>query len=298
MITAPSLIWACDICGCGTGSYYVGILPEFKKRFIGMRYQHKSMVTGLNAAGGRSYMTSDEQFHIAELWGAINLSSKFRLMGFVPYNINQRLNQGEITNKNGLGDIAVYGYYNIFDNRSVTSNKQLFVHSLWGGIAVKLPTGNYNHNDRNVIANVQNTFQLGTGSTDLMFNIMYDLRLQDAGLNTNISYKLNSANSDEYRFGNKFTANLLAYYKFSLGYQKNWAPNTGFMLEQSSKDVRDGKRVVEVSGGHALVYSVGSEWALGNISLGINYQIPVIQQLAQGKIRANNRLMVHVSCSF
>jgi hypothetical protein len=46
--------FACDICGCGVGSYYLGILPEFNKRFIGLRYQHKSLQTHLGPLGQRT----------------------------------------------------------------------------------------------------------------------------------------------------------------------------------------------------------------------------------------------------
>lgn len=293
----PLFSAACDICGCGVGSYYVGILTDFKKRFIGLRYQHKSLITHLNAAGGRSYLTTDETYHIAELWGAVNIGKKFRVMGFIPYNFNQRLNQGVTTAQNGFGDVAAYGYYKIIDSRHVTKNKKLMIHSLWMGAGLKLPTGNYNNTDKNVTENIQNTFQLGTGSTDVVLNAMYDLRLQDAGINTNMSYKINTANKYNYRYGNKFTTNLLAYYKISLGKNGNLAPNTGVTYEQAGKDRKQNNGTVEESGGYSLTHKTGIEWSFKRFSWGANYQMPVQQRLAEAKVKSQNRLMIHVSVS-
>lgn len=43
---------------------------------------------------------------------------------------------------------------------------------------------------------------------------MYDVRLMDAGINTNVSYKINTTNKYDYRYGNKLSANIPACYKF------------------------------------------------------------------------------------
>jgi hypothetical protein len=297
MLLTPWKLKACDICGCGVGSYYLGILPEFKKRFIGMRYQHKGLITHLNAAGGRSYLTTDETYHITELWGAVNLGKKFRVMGFLPYNINQRLNQSVRTSQQGLGDVAAYGYYKLFDKRGATNNHKFLVHSLWGGLGLKLPTGRYNNTDKNVQENIQNTFQLGTGSVDVVLNALHDIRLQDAGLNTNVSYKVNTVNQYKYRYGNKLTVNMLGYYKFRLGTKSNIAPNTGLLYEQADKDEKDRSRIVEESGGYSITYTLGTEWSYKRVFVGANYQIPVFQYLANGKAKSLSRLMLHVSFS-
>lgn len=98
---------ACDICGCGVGSYYIGLLPDFKQRFAGLRYQYKTMRSHLGPGGSTSYLTTDETYRTAELWGGWNIGKKFRLLGFVPLNFSERSNQGVSKNKTGLGDIAV-----------------------------------------------------------------------------------------------------------------------------------------------------------------------------------------------
>ena len=180
--------YACDICGCGVGSYYIGILPDFNKRFVGLRYQSKGMISHLTPSGNRSYLTTDEHYRVVELWGAWNIGKKFRVVAFVPFNNVERQNSGISRAKSGLGDIAFVGYYNVFSNESTTDHKpKRVVQSLWIGGGAKLPTGKYNPSDKSTNSQELNTFQLGTGSVDFTLNAMYDLRIQDAGINTNAS---------------------------------------------------------------------------------------------------------------
>lgn len=289
--------FACDICGCGVGSYYIGILPEFKKRFIGFRYQHKGLYTHVAPDGSYTYLTSKETYQTLELWGAVNLGKKFRIMGFVPINFNERKNATEHNNKNGLGDIAIVGYYNVLNHNSQLGKNRL-VQQLWVGAGIKLPTGKYDPNDKNITQNAQNTFQLGTGSVDFTFNGMYDIRLQDVGINLNASYKINTENEYSYQYGNKFTLNSLVYYKIKVNPSITVAPNAGILYEHAADDWKDNNIKVDESGGYSTMALFGAECSFKNMGLGGNFQTPLAQNLAHGHIEAKNRFMLHVSISF
>ena len=288
---------ACDICGCGVGSYYIGILPEYNKRFIGIRYQHKTLQTHLGPLGERTPLSTDETYQSAEVWGGWNLGKKFRILAFVPYNFNKKVSQSLNGDKNGLGDIAVMGYYNLF-NKSGSVGNNLLVQSLWLGAGVNAPTGKYEPSERLAGQESPNNFQLGTASTDFTFNIAYDIRLQDLGLNANVNYKVNTENKYEYRYGNKLTTNVLAYYKFRIAKTFTIAPNAGVLYETSAKDVENNKYEVNVSGGYSLAAVVGAEVAFDKFSFGANYQNVSAQNLANRRAFAGNRVMVHLSVPF
>lgn len=288
---------ACDICGCGVGSYYIGILPEFKKRFIGLRYQQKGLLTHISPSGSTSYLTTNETYRTMELWGAMNFGSRFRVLGFVPVNTIARVNQGISSQKSGLGDVALVGYFKLFNSSSTIKSNKLLVHSLWIGGGVKLPTGKYNPAEKNIDQLQQNTFQLGTGSIDFTFNAMYDIRIMDLGINSNISYKLNTRNKYDYLYGNKFTGNILAYYKFNIRNKITIAPNIGFLYEEAAIDWKDANSMVDASGGYSNMLSTGIELNYKDISLGGNYQSPLSQNLSGNTVKAKDRFMVHVSLS-
>jgi len=288
---------ACDICGCGVGSYYLGILPEYNKRFAGLRYQYKTLRTHLGPLGERTPITADETYQSAELWGGWNFGNRFRILAFIPYNFNKRESQAGNGTKTGLGDIALMGYYKLFDHTG-TSGGRLLVQSLWMGAGIKVPTGKYEPSERLMIQESPNNFQLGTASTDFTLNAAYDIRYNDMGLNANINYKINTENKYDYRYGNKFTSNVLAYYKFRIANRVTAGPNIGVLYETADKDVESGKYNVDVSGGYSLSAVGGLEITMKGLSLGVNYQNVRSQDLADGRANAGNRTMVHMSLPF
>lgn len=297
VITGITATRACDICGCGVGSYYLGILPEYNKRFIGLRYQHKALRTHLGPFGERTPITADETYQSAELWGGWNFGTRFRVLAFVPYNFNKRESQTGNGTKTGLGDIAVMGYYKLFDHKG-TLGERLLIQSLWIGGGIKVPTGKYEPTERLVVSESPNNFQLGTASTDFTLNAAYDIRYNDLGLNANVNYKINTENKYEYRYGNKFTSNLLVYHKFRVAQKVTVAPNIGVLYETAEKDVESKKYDVAVSGGYSLSAVGGVEVAMKGLSFGANYQNVRSQNLAGGRAYAGNRVMVHMSLPF
>ncbi len=288
---------ACDICGCGVGGNYIGILPEFNKHIIGLRYRHNSLLTHLGINGAHTYLTTQETYRTAELWGGWNITRNVRIMASVPYNMNDRENQGTIRTKSGPGDATLLGFYRVLNTRNTVFGNKLLVQSLWAGAGVKLPIGKYDPADRSGNTQNANLFQLGTGSTDIVTNLMYDIRLQDAGLNVWGSYKINTVNKYEYRYGNKFTVSAQPYYKFNIKRTTTIAPNAGVLYESGQKD-ENNKFTVDISGGYLLLGSVGVEVVFKKITGGVNFQAPLSQDLAMGIVKANNRAMAHVAFAF
>ncbi len=287
-------IHACDICGCGVGGYYIGILPEFHKHIIGIRYRYNSLQTHIGAGGNITYLTTAEMYRTAELWGGWNLGKKFRIMAALPYAFNERENLGTVKTKNGLGDISVNAYYQVLNSQSQLMPDKLLVQTLWIGGGIKLPTGQYVAADKMNTSQNTNLFQLGTASTDFTLNAMYDARLQDFGVNISASYKMNTANSSNYNYGNKLNVSAQAYYKIRVMKKYTIAPNAGIIYERSKKDI-DNKIIVDVSGGRLLMGGAGLEVSGKKISAGANWQTPLSQNLANGFVKSNNRMMLHVS---
>lgn len=296
MSAANQFSFACDICGCGVGSYYVGILPEFSKKIMGIRYRYNTLRTHIGAGGITTYLTTEETYRTAELWGGWTIGNKIRLMGYIPVSFNEKLNQDITTNKQGLGDAGLQGFYKLYASDKGIGNKRL-VQSLWIGAGVKVPTGKYDALEKNSGQENANIFQLGTGSVDLTINAMYDIRLQDAGINLATSYKINTTNQQSYRYGNKFNVNVQVYYKFRIKNAVTLAPNTGILFEKAELD-KDHSYTVDVSGGRVLLGTVGLEAAYRKIAIGANWQSPMSQDLAGGFVKANNRGMVHISFMF
>lgn len=284
---------ACDICGCGVGNSYIGILPDFYKHIFGIRYRHNSLLTHVGVGGANTYLTTSEKYNIVELWGGWTIAGKFRLMLNIPYSFNDKVNQGAALSKNGFSDISVSGYYQVLNKRKTVLTNKLLVQSLWIGAGIKLPSGKYNPADKSVSNQNTNLFQLGTASIDYTLAAMYDLRLQDAGVNLSGSFKMNSTNRYGYAYGNKLNLSSQAYYKIRIN-NITLGPNAGIQYETGQKDV-DNHFSVDLSGGTLLLGTFGIESSYKKVAIGANWQTPFSQHLAGGFVKANSRMMMHVS---
>lgn len=284
--------FACDICGGGVGSYYTGLLPQFNKKLIGIRYQYNQLYTQLDINGNKTPLSNKEQYQTIDMWGAWNIGSKWRVLAIVPYSFIEKQNIGTDlkTTKNGLSDISAYGYYNIFQNNNNNVNQ-----SIWLGIGAKFATGKYNNLE--VTSNSPNIFQLGTGSTDILTQVMYDLNVKSWGMNSTINYKINTKNTGEYQYGNKLTANLTVYHKFDVGFSSRIIPNLGIQYENQQKD-KTMHYIVDQTGGNLLQGSIGIESSFNKIAIGINFQQPLSQNLASHRIDLQNKIMTHISYAF
>lgn len=289
---------ACDICGSGAGGGYMGLLPGFQNKFLSLRYSHNGLKSHLGPGGASTYLTSIEKYRMLELWGAVNLGKHYRLAGFIPVSFLQRQNSLGTHSRSGLSDISIIGYRQLFSGNKTNSKGAAVQQSLWAGVGVKLPAGEYNPEEANVQDAVQNTFQLGTGSVDMSVHLLYDLQLRQWGLNLNAAYKLNTANKYDYQYGNKLTGNALLYYRWQPGAKWSIKPNAGLMLESSAKDRNASKTAVWATGGYSLMGTVGLELGHGRMGMGMNWQTPVAQQLGEGKLQARDRGMIYLSYSF
>lgn len=284
---------ACEICGCGLGNYYIGLLPQFKHKFIGLRYQYKRFNTVM---ADDPIQFSKDYFRTVELWGGWNIGKRWQVLAVIPYNYIHQVTDDGISNNQGIGDIAAMVNYKLFDKTSALSKKTLVNRQFWFGAGVKVPTGKFDidETDPAVVA-LANT-QTGTASTDFMLNSAYNVRINKFGINTSVSYKINTANKDKYSFGNKFSASSFASYTINAG-PVTVVPNLGLLYENTAINKLNKEKVAQ-TGGRLLTTAAGLELNFKIFTVGANVQLPVSQHFASGQTEVKMKGMVHVAIAF
>lgn len=292
VLISATIAFSCDVCGGGAGSYYVGLLPQFNKKLIGVRYQYNQLYTNLDVEGNKTALSNKEKYQTIDLWGAWNIGSKWRIMAVLPYSFIEKYTIGttQTNKKQGLSDITLTGYYNLLQSSKNTVNQ-----SIWVGAGIKLPSGEYNNPE--MANNTSNIFQLGTGSTDFLTQVIYDINIDAWGLNTIVNYKINTKNKDDYKYGNKLTANMAIYHKFEIGTKARIIPNVGLLYENQQQNTTIGYRV-DQTGGNVIQGSYGVEASFSKIAIGVNMQHPLAQNIASNRVELKSKIMTHISYSF
>jgi hypothetical protein len=281
---------ACDICGCGVNNFYIGILPQFNHKFFGVRYHFNSFNTRLTSDATQY---SKDFYQTIEFWGGWNIGKRMQVLTFVPVNFNHQNSDEGISNLKGLGDVVLLANYKLFDVGSVNSHDKIFSQQFWIGGGVKLPTGKFEIEDNDPdVASVANR-QLGSGSTDILLNAMYNVRIDKFGVNSNVNYKINSANKEHFRFGDKLSLSSFIFYPIKSS-ATIIRPNAGLLYEHTKPSVLDAGKI-DLTGGSLLQGSLGAEVSFNTITLGFNAQLPIAQNFAESQTKAKIKGMAHVS---
>lgn len=284
--------FACDICGCSSGNYFLGPFPQFRKHFFGTRYSFRSFESRLKSDDSQF---SKDFYQTVELWGGVNIGKKWQVLGFAPYNINKQTSDDGAKTSTGLGDISFIVNRKFVDKRNTDKNENMVSQQLWIGGGVKLPTGKFTPDEADIIPDANN--QAGTGSIDFIINSMYTLHVNNWGINSNINYKINRS-AENFRFGNRLTTTAFVFRSFqNESGNTSFNPNVGLVYERLGANEMTSAKVAD-TGGSALLAAAGVEVNFAKLAVGMNTQLPLTQNLSDNQTKTNIRGMVHVTVLF
>ncbi len=287
-------VQACEICGCGVGNLYIGQLPGFKTRFVGIRYQYMRYKSEM--ATDKSQFSKDA-YQTTELWAGWNIGSRWQVLAFVPWRFNKKISDDGIKQNNGLGDISLLANYSLLHTRSTNLGNKIVEQQVWTGAGIKLATGAYHVDLTDPTANIGDAnSQNGTGSVSYLFNTQYQLRIGQNGMAASLQYQANTTNAEGYRFGNRFTGALYAYHRYRIN-GVSLSPNLGLLFDHNNSNSLNHETVAE-TGGHRINLTGGVEIGLKRFSIGLNTQLPLQQQYASGQTLLTNHTVLHLSIAF
>jgi hypothetical protein len=221
----------------------------------------------------------------------MRIGKKIQVLAFVPYYENKQVDDDGTTRTRGLGDITVMGQYQVFKNSKSLGPHKILSQQLWLGGGLKLPTGSFNTNVDSTTTVADINAQIGTGSLDFLLNGMYTLGIRNYGINVSASYKINTINGDGYKYGNKFTTNLIAFYHITAGLN-TLTPNLGLGYENVASNTMQSKSM-QYTGSTVTTGILGVEYNFGRMGVGINGQLPIAQNFAEGQTKMKFTGMMH-----
>lgn len=262
---------ACDICGSSMGGTNMGILPQFYKNFIGINYSFKSFLTDHTTLGSQGTWNSTEFYQRAELRSRFYLGKKVQLFTFIPFTYNTQNENDLRTTIKGFGDASVLINYNVFVTADSTSKD--WRHSIQLGGGVKLPTGRYNK--LNSDAELNPNIQAGSGSYDLLADLIYTIRYKKWGMNINGTYNYNMTNPMGYRFGDKVSI-ATSFFYWGKANKIYFLPYVGMNYYYAFNDYHDASRLSQ-SGGTTMSVNIGLDTYLGSWTVRVRGELPVYQ---------------------
>ncbi len=278
-ILTGTITYGCDVCGCASSSFSLGLLPSSNHHLLGLRTSIRSFKTTHPPLFGIQDPSTKELFTSTDLYGRWKINRRFQMLAVVPYVVNLQSTVERQVNIQGLGDITVLGNYVFVENTdSLTKH---YKQSGTFGLGVKVPTGKYdntNVNNRNMLP--------GTGTVDFLATLNYSIQKGSWGYLTESSFTYKTANKYDYQFGHALGTTHLAFYRWVLNENLRILPQLGLNFNHNFRDRINGKITDDSYNGgtilnaQATVAVLYRDWAFS-----ANYYAPVFQNLANGYVR-------------
>lgn len=275
----------CDACGCSTSGGSLGFSSLLNKNFVGIRYFYQQYTSKDGLYNDSPWIK--ENFNTVQLWTKFLVSDKFQISAIVPFQFHNNEKTLGTQSISGLGDVSVVGFYTLLDK---VSENAVWAQNLEIGTGVKAPTGKYNSM---MNGTVNPSFQVGTGSWDVLLLAEYTLIRESLGWNSSVSYNIKTENKDQYQFGNQFNYNSVLFYNTKID-EVVLVPQLGVSGEvfqtnkQFDEDLKDTK-------GGVLFGKIGLEIGFNKFGFGLNGMLPISQNLTGGKVKSDYRFSLHLN---
>jgi hypothetical protein len=293
----PETMRACEICGCGAGNLYFGILPNSERHLLGIRFRNIHYRSHLypNDPYAKLFETR-EQFRVYEVLGRFKVSSRWNVNLFLPFAEAKQERINRTFYRQGLADATIWAQYKLLDTERL--------HPEWDwkqqaqfGAGVKMPTGVWKFGEESAGSVENANFQPGTGSWDFLLTGQYLLRFKSIGLQSDVQWRYNTTNPDDHRFGNRISGNVnVLYYRVWKG-PFSLMPFAGCYGEFSEKNTDRGYKVLK-TGGTLWMLNSGLQIHWKRYSLLAQWQHPIRQNLSMGHIQAQDRGLIQAAMAF
>ena len=287
LIVSATTAKACDVCGASSSNQTLGLLPQMYRHFVGVQYQYSNFNSVQKPlSDNKPSINADQQYQTVQLWGRYCIGNRWQLFGFLSYRSNTYQSSSTNTATQGIGDASILVNHTFLQSADSVAAR----HRLQGGLGIKAPTAKYTGVTQLERMGLPNT-QAGTGSWDIPLNINYTLRIGNIGVNADVAYNITLPNRDDYKYGNKLTSQLIAFYWLQKG-GVSILPQVGLNNEYSLHDYDNyaKKWLNEQTGGYILSTKVGAQLYYNKFGFQAMYSIPVSQNFGAGNITAKQKI--------
>lgn len=330
-------ILACDLCSIYIGiepkDYKNSFGVRYRYRIFESDFQLNSPTTNLkmisptNRKGintdkhlGESVyeQSEDKKFTYTETFTSYDVYANFYLNQRLQLNVSTYFadnytykNDSILENISGIGDINITAVYQLYNTTRTSDSTRKLVHRLNFGMGIFLPTGNFNKKSiigfetkiqPNVILGtpieeLDPHLQAGTGAFSSLLIAEYLVKYSNWGITTNISYKANRENKNQFRFANRFNANSNLFYLMKWHKNITFMPTVGTAMEFSNRDTFENYSYLG-SGGEVWFANVGTTFFIKDWGINVMYYSPVYQRLNDTQPKNKSRVIAQLSYYF